>query len=189
MRVHPLQKMIRLFFTCAVLLSLNMNLHAQVTMSSYINSANEKVLQHQLVLPVSLQQAWDYCTKDSLMQKWVAPHVHMELKAGGYRSAKYSEDMQGADSNAIILPLICFLDKELMVFKINLNNNFPESVRNTDKNLYFIFQFKSIDETHTAITGSMLGWGTGTGWDKTYAFFEKGNEWEFEQLLKNFDKK
>lgn len=160
--------------------------NAQVVTTSYVNSAGEKVLRQELVLPVGLQKAWDYCTVDSLLQKWAAPRVHMELRAGGYRSASYNKDLQGVDSNAIVLPLVCFLDKELLVLKINLNGNFPESVQKTDDHLCFIFRFQSIDTTHTRITGSMVGWGKGPDWDKTYDFFERGNRWTFEQLLKVF---
>ena len=31
----------------------------------------------------------------------------------------------------------------------------------------------------------MIGWGNGSDWDKTYNFFVKGNEWTYQELLKN----
>ncbi len=30
----------------------------------------------------------------------------------------------------------------------------------------------------------MIGWGKGKEWDETYSFFEKGNKWSYQQLLK-----
>lgn len=159
---------------------------AQVKNTSYTNTSGEKVLRHEILLDASLQTAWDWCTKDELLSKWAAPKVHMELRTGGYRVANYDATKPLTDSSSIVLPLISFLDKELMVFKINLNKNFPEAARTTDGNLYFIFQFKKISEKKTAITGSMLGWGEGPDWEKTYQFFVEGNKWTFEQLVKNF---
>jgi len=38
------------------------------------------------------------------------------------------------------------------------------------------FQFIKIDNEHTKIVSSMIGWGSVTDWDKTYSFFAKGNE-------------
>ena len=32
----------------------------------------------------------------------------------------------------------------------------------------------------------MVGWGQGSYWDKTYTFFEKGNEWTYIEFLKLF---
>jgi hypothetical protein len=32
----------------------------------------------------------------------------------------------------------------------------------------------------------MIGWGTGTDWDKANDFFVKGNEWTYKELLNNY---
>ncbi len=32
----------------------------------------------------------------------------------------------------------------------------------------------------------MVGWGQGADWEKSYNFFEKGNAWTFQQMLKLF---
>jgi hypothetical protein len=40
-----------------------------------------------------------------------------------------------SDSSSIKLPLTSFIDNELLVFKVILNDNFAESVRESDINL------------------------------------------------------
>ena len=30
----------------------------------------------------------------------------------------------------------------------------------------------------------MIGWGQGEGWEKTYGFFDRGNTWTYEEILK-----
>lgn len=44
----------------------------------------------------------------------------------------------------------------------------------------------AVDNEHTKIVSSMIGWGKGTDWDKTYDFFTKGNEWTYQELIKNY---
>ena len=33
----------------------------------------------------------------------------------------------------------------------------------------------------------MTGWGNGSDWNKVYSFFEQGNSWTYNELLKNFE--
>ena len=74
----------------------------------------------------------------------------------------------------------------MLVLKVNLNGNFAKSVRDSATNLQEVIQFVKVDDQHTKVASSMLGLGTGTDWDKTYDFFAKGNEWIYQQLLKNY---
>jgi hypothetical protein len=41
-----------------------------------------------------------------------------------------------------------------------------------------------IEKNQTKIISSMIGWGTGPDWNKTYAFFARGNAWTYNQLIK-----
>lgn len=43
------------------------------------------------------------------------------------------------------------------------------------------------DETHTRVTVTSSGYGTGTPWDGTYAFFQQGNAWSLTQLNRRFE--
>ena len=61
-----------------------------------------------------------------------------------------------------------------------------EKVRQEDKNLQEIIQIVDLGKGKTKIVFSMIGWGTGSDWDKTYEFFAKGNKWSYEQLVKLF---
>jgi archaellum biogenesis ATPase FlaH len=91
-----------------------------------------------------------------------------------------------SDSSSIKLPIISFIDNELIILKVILNDHFEKSVRDTDENLQEIIQFKKVDNKTTKIISSMIVWGAGNEWDKTYNFFEKGNEWTYKELLKNY---
>jgi hypothetical protein len=157
--------------------------------TSYQNPSGEKVLRIEMTLPVGIQKAWQLFTTDEKLKTWIAPLAHIELKSGGYILTNYDSSKKLTDSTSIRLPLISYIDKELLVLKVILNDHFDKSVRDTDANLQEVIQFKKIDETHTQVISSMIGWGTGTEWDKTYNFFIRGNEWTYNELLKTFKTK
>lgn len=154
--------------------------------TSYTNQSGEKVLRLEIILPVELTSAWELFTTDGKLKKWIAPLAHIELKSGGYIITNYDSTKKLSDSTSIKLPIISFIDNELLVLKVILNENFPKAARDSDDNLQEIIQFLKLDNNHTRIISSMIGWGTGADWDKTYHFFAKGNEWTYQELLKNY---
>ncbi|CAN5421941.1 hypothetical protein BH11BAC2_BH11BAC2_22260 [soil metagenome] len=74
----------------------------------------------------------------------------------------------------------------MLTLKVNLNDNFPKEAKNEDKNLQEIIQFVDLGNGKTKIISSMVGWGQGSHWDKAYTFFEKGNIYTYDELLKLF---
>ncbi|MCP9768877.1 hypothetical protein EGI22_13225 [Lacihabitans sp. LS3-19] len=154
--------------------------------TSYKNQSGEKVLRIECVLPVSLNDAWRLFTTDEKLKKWIAPLAHIELKAGGYIVTNYDESKNLSDSSSIKLPITSFIDKEILVLKVILNDHFVKSVRESDENLQEVIQFIKVDDKQTKIVSSMIGWGEGTDWDKVYDFFVKGNEWTYKELLNNY---
>ena len=112
--------------------------------------------------------------------------AHIELRSGGYIITNYDSTKQLSDSSSIKLPITGFIDNELLILKVMLNNNFAKNVRDSDENLQEIIQFKKVGDQQTQIISSMTGWGKGSDWDKTYEFFVRGNEWTYRELLKNY---
>lgn len=154
--------------------------------TSYINQSGEKILRLEIDLPIDLTTAWKLFTTGEKLKKWIAPLAHIELKSGGYIITNYDSTKELSDSSSIKLPILSYIDYELLVLKVNLNDQFAGSVRESDKNLQEIIQFKMVDNRHTKIISSMIGWGNGSDWDKTYNFFVKGNEWTYKELLKHY---
>ncbi|MEP6584084.1 MAG: SRPBCC domain-containing protein [Ginsengibacter sp.] len=154
--------------------------------TSYTTPSGEKVLRLEIVVPVGKKTAWEYFTKDELLQKWIAPLVHIELKTGGYILTNYDETKSLEDSSAIRLAIINYLPDELLTLKVKLNNNFPKSVQDEDANLQELIQFQDAGGGKTRLISSMIGWGKGEDWDKAYGFFVRGNVWTYEQLYKAF---
>lgn len=161
---------------------------AQVSNTSFINDGGEKVLQLSIVLPIEKSETWKLFTTDSGLVKWIAPVAKINLKTGGWIKTNYNPQKTLDDSTAIKLDIINFLKEELLTLKVNLNDNFPRQAKQEDKNLQEVLQFIDLGKGQTKIISSMVGFGQGEHWDKTYAFFEKGNVWTFQQILNLFNK-
>ncbi|HEU4574931.1 MAG TPA: hypothetical protein VFS36_08000 [Chitinophagaceae bacterium] len=161
---------------------------AQVTNSSYVNNYGEKVLQLSIIVPLDKMAAWELFTTDEGLKKWIAPVAKIDMKVGGSIITNYDKTKTIEDSTSIKLDIINYIQQELLTLKVNLNNNFPPSTIREDKNLQEVIQFISAGKGRTKIVSNMIGWGHGSDWDKVYAFFEKGNTWTYEEVLKLFKK-
>ncbi|REG78400.1 SRPBCC domain-containing protein [Algoriphagus antarcticus] len=159
---------------------------AQVTNSSYVTKFGEKTLQFSIEVPISKAEVWKLFTTDKGLEKWIAPVVKTNIKIGGWIRTNYDKTKTTEDSTAIQLDIINYLENEMLTLKVNLNNNFPIEARSEDKNLQEIIQCVDIGNGKTKIISTMVGWGQGSHWDKTYTFFEKGNEWTYKEILKLF---
>jgi len=170
---------------CCFILS---NVHAQVTNTSYVTQFGEKVLQLSVIIPLDKASTWKLFTTEEGLKQWMAPVVKLDMKVGGSIITNYNKSKPIEDSSSIKLNIINYVEQDILTLKVNLNNNFPASARNEDKNLQEVLQFISIDSGKTKVVSNMIGWGKGSDWDKVYTFFERGNIWTFEEMLKIFNK-
>jgi hypothetical protein len=162
--------------------------NAQVTNSSYVTQYGEKVLQLSVIIPMDKKDAWKLCTTDDGLEKWMAPVVRIVMKTGGTIKTNYDKNKSIDDSSSIQLGIINYLEYEMITLKVDLNNNFPAEVKAGDKNLQEIIQFIDAGNGKTKLVSTMVGWGQGDNWSKAYGFFERGNDWTFQQILKLFEK-
>ncbi|MGN6163199.1 MAG: SRPBCC domain-containing protein [Flavisolibacter sp.] len=161
-------------------------LHAQVENTSYTTAFGEKVLQLSIVVPAEKAQVWKLFTTEEGLKKWIAPVVKLNMKTGGFIRTNYDKTKTADDSSSIQLGIINYIENELITLKVNLNNNFAADVKADDKNLQEILRFVDMGNGKTKIISTMVGWGNTDNWNKTYAFFEKGNDWTFKEMLKLF---
>jgi uncharacterized protein YndB with AHSA1/START domain len=153
--------------------------------TSYLTKSGERVLRIETVVPASPENVWKAWTAPQELSKWIAPVVAIDLKIGGTISTNYDPKATLGSAGTIRLPIVNYIEKQLITFKVNLNETFPKITREQDGNLQEIVQIVDLGDGKTRIVSSMVGWGTGKDWDQTYDFFARGNEWTYRQLAKN----
>jgi hypothetical protein len=170
------------------IISTYLELSAQVANSSYITQSGEKVLQLSITVPATKNEVWKLFTTDEGLKKWIAPVAKIDFKTGGSIWTNYDKNKTFDDTTSIKLGIINYLQYEMLTLKVNLNRSFPEEIREQDKNLQEIIQIADLGKGKIKIISTMMGWGTGDEWDKAYVFFEKGNNWTFNEILNLFKK-
>ena len=164
------------------------HINAQVTNSSHVTQYREKILQLSIIVPLDKKDAWKLFTTDKGLEKWIAPVAKIDMRTGGSIRTNYDINKTVDDSTSISLGIINYVEYEMLTLKVNLNNSFPAAAKKEDKNLQEIIQFVDVGEGKTKIISTMVGWGQGSHWDEAYGFFEKGNDWIFNEILKLFNK-
>ncbi|HEY3784139.1 MAG TPA: hypothetical protein VGL55_02535 [Steroidobacteraceae bacterium] len=157
----------------------------EVANTSYLASNGEKVLRIECTLHMGKTEAWKLFTTEAGLRKWIAPVVAVDFRVGGRILTNYGPSRSVRDPGTISLPIINYLDGQMLTLKVILNREFPAKVRREGANLQEIIQLEDVGDGQTHIVSSMVGWGIGSEWDKTYAFFEKGNAWTYRQLVAN----
>lgn len=158
----------------------------EIKNSSYVTSTGEKVLRIEFVVPIARHEAWKLFTTAEGLKRWAAPVVAIDFKVGGQVLTNYDKTKAPGDAGTIRLPILSYLEREMLTFKVELNESFAAKVIQEDGNLQEIIQFVHLGKATTRVISSMIGWGKGPEWDKTYDFFVKGNEWTYKELLKLF---
>lgn len=153
---------------------------------SFVSENAEKFLRYEMEVDTPITEVWKAIATEEGVKTWMAPVAKFDLKTGGIVQTNYNMNAEIDDKETITLGIINYIPNEMLIYKITLNNVFPEKCRKEDKNLQEIIQLKPITKNKTMVISTMVGWGVGKEWDKTYSFFEKGNKWSYQQLIKRF---
>jgi uncharacterized protein YndB with AHSA1/START domain len=156
----------------------------EVHNTSYSTKTGERVLRIETIVSAPLDQVWNAWTTPDGLKEWIAPVVAIDFRIGGTISTNYDSKAKIGESGTITLPIVNYIEKQLLTLRVNLTDSFARKVRDEDQNLQEIVQIADIGNGKTKLVSSMVGWGTGKEWDDTYAFFARGNEWTYQQLAK-----
>lgn len=158
----------------------------EIKNTSYTTSTGERVLRLECEVPIARQEAWKLFTTAEGLKRWIAPVVAIDFRVGGQLLTNYDKSKAAGDPGTIRLPIVNYLEAELLTLKVELNESFAAKVVKEDQDLQEIIQLFDLGKGRTRLVSSMIGWGKGPEWDKTYAFFAKGNAWTYKELLKLF---
>lgn len=153
---------------------------------SFVSENGERFLRFEMEVDTPITEVWKAIATEEGIKTWMAPVAKLDLKIGGTVQTNYNKNSKIGDEGTIALGIINYIPNEMLIYKITLNDVFPEKCRKEDKNLQEIIQLTPLTKNKTKVISTMVGWGTGEEWDKTYSFFEKGNKWSYQEFIKRF---
>ena len=147
-------------------------------------TAAERAIEKTIVVPATLDQAWEAWTTREGIISFFAPDAKIEPKVGGafhiYINPLAEPGMKGADE----MRLMAVQPKKMISFDWNAPPHLP-NVR--QQRTFVVVRFAPVGDKETQVTLHHTGWGDGEEWDKAYAYFDRAWGNVLANLKKRFE--
>ena len=152
--------------------------------ASALACAEERAIEKSIVVPATLDQAWDAWTTREGITSFFAPDAKVEPKVGGafqiYINPLAEPGMKGADE----MRFMALQPKQMLSFDWNAPPHLPAA---RQQRTFVIVRFALVSEKETRVSLHHTGWGEGGEWDKTYAYFDRAWDGVLGNLKKRFE--
>ncbi len=152
--------------------------HAQevpdVSVSSFRMADGRRGLRHSGVVDAPVDSVWAVFTTSAGLRSFMAPRAWLDFGIDGAWEASYDPKASKGDSTNIVNEILSYLPGRMLSIRVRrppAGFPYPDAVRK----LWTVIEMKPLDEAHTWVTATMLGYGAGEAMEKLYGFFESGN--------------
>ncbi len=146
--------------------------------------AAERAIDKEIVVPATLDAAWNAWTTREGIITFFAPDAVVEPKVGGafhiHINPLAEPGMKGADD----MRFLAVQPKQMISFDWNAPPHLPEA---RAQRTFVIVRFAAVDDKNTKVTLHHTGWGTGGEWDKTYTYFDRAWAGVLGNMKKRFE--
>ncbi|MCL4221883.1 MAG: SRPBCC domain-containing protein [Phycisphaerales bacterium] len=140
-------------------------------------------LRTQTVIDANLQQAWHAWATTAGLESWLAGSADVDLRPGG----RYATNADGkvGEPGTIELNILAFDPPYMLAYTTTAPaDEFPNVAAAGDT--WAVVTFQPLDEHHTLVLHSALGWREGEEWDRARAFFAHANRRVLDMLRRHF---
>lgn len=141
------------------------------------------VLIQEFNVNVSVDSVWNAYTTKKGWERWATALAEVKLKNGGLIRTNYNKNGKIGDSTTIILHIKNYVPKKLITLQAELTNNFPEFMKEDEKDLYNLVYFEAISPNITKITSYGIGYKNNPKYKSLMKFFIKGNTMSYVNLI------
>ena len=129
----------------------------------------ERVIAGEITVNASVTASWDAWTTKEGIISFFAPDCKVEAKTGGkYEILFLDENEEERGSEGCII--LGIQKHKMLTFSWNAPPELPEARK---QRTFVIIRFTEIDETHTKINLTHIGWGEGGEWDAAFDYFKR----------------
>jgi uncharacterized protein YndB with AHSA1/START domain len=146
---------------------------AQARDTSYVMGSGERVLRIETDVAAPVEEVWKAFATGEGLSRWLAADLAVDLKIGGAITPRDAAAGRLGTSGVAALDIVNYLERELITFRVHLDDRFSETIREDDDRLQEIVRLVPAGANGTRVVTSMVGWGTSRIWDDAYAFFRK----------------
>ena len=148
---------------------------AAVKDTSYIVDRS-RVLRDEVVVAAPIADVWTAFTTVDGWRTWATPYVTLstpQLSVDAEFESSYNLDATPGDERNIHHRVLAYIPQRMFAFRTVRSPKgfpYPEEVRQ----VFSVVEFEALDGKRTRVKLSMIGYGTGPGFDGLYNFFAKG---------------
>jgi len=146
-------------------------------------SLKELVLIQEFNVNVPIDSVWNAYTTKKGWESWATALAEVNIKNGGLIRTNYNKNGKIGDSTTIVLHVKNYVPKKLITLQAELTKNFPEFMKEDEKNLYNLVYFESIKPSVTKVTSYGIGYKNNAKYIGLLKFFIKGNAMSYVNLI------
>ena len=158
---------------------------AQKRVVSSIDSTKtpEIVLVQEFIVNVPVDSVWNAYTTKKGWESWAAAIAEIDLKVNGVIKTNYNKEGRIGDESTIILHVLNYVPKKLLTLQAELTANFPDFMKEDEKDLYNVILFEEISPNETKVISYGIGYKNNEKYMSLMKFFIQGNEQSYLNLI------
>lgn len=142
-------------------------------------------LRTEVVVEASVEEVWHAWTTEAGLESWLAPAAEVELRPGG----RYASNAIGkvGEDDTINLKILAYEPQRMLAFTTTApSEEFPEVAAAGDT--WAVVTLRPLDDEHTLVQHSALGWRDGDEWKRARSFFTGANRRLLDALRYHFQR-
>ena len=168
-----------------VLIAQQPNEIAEKRVISVVDSShtNNMVLKQSFEVNVPLDSVWNAYTTKKEWENWATSIADIDFKINGLIRTNYNKDGKIGDDATITLHIINYIPKRMLTLQAELTKNFPEFMKEDEKDLFNMILFEEITPSKTKVISYGIGYKNNEKYMALMKFFIQGNEQSYLNLI------
>jgi uncharacterized protein YndB with AHSA1/START domain len=147
------------------------------------SQTDNMILKQSFEVNVPLDSVWNAYTTAKGWESWATSIAEIDFKLNGLIRTNYNKDGKIGDESTITLHIINYIPKRMLTLQAELTNNFPEFMKQDEKDLFNMILFKEISPTKTKVVSYGIGYKNNEKYMSLMKFFIQGNEQSYLNLI------
>lgn len=153
--------------------------------TSIIDSShvNNMILKQSFLVNVPIDSVWNAYTTKKGWESWATAIADIDFKINGLIRTNYNKNGEIGDDSTITLHILNYVPKAMLTLQAELTKNFPEFMKQDEKDLFNMIVFEEIEPSKTKVISYGIGYKNNEKYMSLMKFFIQGNEQSYLNLI------
>lgn len=175
--------LLQILFLCIPSLVIAQTTENRVASAIDSSAIDNMILKQSFIVNVPLDSVWNAYTTKKGWESWAVAIADIDFKVNGLIRTNYNKDGKIGDSSTITLHIINYIPKRMMTLQAELTKNFPEFMKEDEKDLFNMILFEEISPSKTKVISYGIGYKNNEKYRSLMKFFIQGNEQSYLNLI------